>query len=220
MKKSNVQSFICHGFNNHFEPPKFVGERRVMFRTAVVMKKCDFYDVWDVYDDLFWRMVIAIAAEIADSYRIKVIDQTAPAFNSLSELRTWQSYQKESDSEFVLDPPGEIDFFSADAPICHMELEDWSDVVKYEPYACSFTFSFYSHDEDINIKIVDVLKKLLSFDKSVAGVSEVFEVPRPKWYWPLVNIARSPNFFIYAMFSLMALAAIIVIIMSSRTVTR
>ena len=84
MKASSGQAFICHGFNNYFEPPKFIGGHRVVFRTAVVIKKRDFYDEWDVYDDLFWRMVVAIAAEIADAYRIKVMDQTAPAFDSVS----------------------------------------------------------------------------------------------------------------------------------------
>ena len=87
MKKSNVQSFICHGFNNYCESPKFIGEHRVVFRTAVVFKERDFDDVWDVHDDLFWRMVNVMTAELADSYRIKVIDQTAPIFDSVSELR-------------------------------------------------------------------------------------------------------------------------------------
>ena len=67
MKNSSGQSFICHGFNNHFESPKFIGEHRVVFRTAVVIKKRDFYDEWDVDDDLFWRMVVTVATEIADA---------------------------------------------------------------------------------------------------------------------------------------------------------
>lgn len=223
MKASSGQAFICHGFNNYCESPKFIGEHRVMFRTAVVIKKRDFYDEWDVYDDLFWRMVVAIATEIGDAYRIKVMDQTAPAFDSVSELRAWQSLQKETDSEFFPDPPGEIDLFSVGASICQMEFEDWSDIGKYEPYACSYTFSFYSYDENVNAKIGTVLQKFLSSEKAISGVLEVCEVPQPKWYWPLVNIARRPNFFEYAMFSLMALAAIILIItsaLSSRTVTR
>jgi hypothetical protein len=223
VKASSGQVFICHGFNNYFEPPKFIGEHLVMLRTAVVIKKRDFYDEWDVYDDLFWRMVVAMTTEMADAYRIKVTDQTAPAFNSISELRAWQALQKETDSEFVPDPPAEIDLISAGTPICHMEFEDWSDIGKVEPYSCSYTFSFYSHDVNVNEKIGNELQKFLSSEKAISGIFEVYEVPQPKWYWPLVNIARRPNFFIYAMFSLMALAAIIVIITSvltSRTVAR
>ena len=41
-----------------------------MFRTAVIIKKRDCYDKWDVYDDLFWRMVAIAVAEMADDYRI------------------------------------------------------------------------------------------------------------------------------------------------------
>ncbi len=214
MKKSNVQSFICHGFNNYCEPPKFIGGHRVMFRTAVVFKERDFDDVWDVHDDLFWRMVNVIVAELADSYRIKVIDQTAPIFDSVSELRAWQSLQKETDSEFVLDPPAEIDLFSAGAPICHMEFEDWSDIGKYEPYACSFTFSFYSHDENLNAKIGNVLHKFLSSEKEVSGVLEIYEAPRPKWHWPLLKIIKSDTFFYYVGFIVLILFALVMIMTS------
>ena len=87
MKASSGQVFICHGFNNYFEPPKLIGEHHVMFRTAIVIKKRDSYDEWDVYDDLFWRMVGAIVAKVADSYRIKVIDQTALIFKSSKKLK-------------------------------------------------------------------------------------------------------------------------------------
>ena len=212
MKKSNVQSFICHGFNNYCESPKFIGEHRVMFRTAVVFKERDFDDVWDVHDDLFWRMVNVIAAELADSYRIKVIDQTAPIFDSVSELRAWQSLQKETDSEFVLDPPAEIDLFSAGASICHMEFEDWLDIGKHEPYACSFTFSFYSYDENVNAKIGEVLQKFLSSEKAISGVSEVYEVPQPKWYWPILNTIKSEDFLVYVGFSVLILFALVMIL--------
>ena len=214
MKRSSGQSFICHGFNNYFEHQKFIGEHRVMFRTAVVVKKRDFYDEWDVYDDLFWRMVDVIVAEIADSYRIKVIDQRAPTFDSVSEFRAWQSLQKETDSEFVLDPPGEIDLFSAGVPICHMEFEDWSDIGKVEPYSCSYTFSFYSHDENVNAKIGKALHKFLSSDIDISGVSEIFELPRPKWYWPLLNVIKSDTFFYYVGFVVLILFAIVMIMFS------
>lgn len=211
MKSSSGQSFICHGFNNYFESPKFIGEHRVVFRTAVVIKKRDFYDEWDVYDDLFWRMVVAVATEIADAYCIKVTDQTAPTFDSVSELRAWQTHQEEVDSEFVLDPPGEIDLFSESVPICHMELEDWSDIVKYEPYACSYTFSFYSYNGDVNAKIGNALHKFLSSDKEISAIFVVSESPRPKWYWPLLNIIKSDMFFIRTGFCILALVAFAVI---------
>lgn len=214
MKSSSGQSFICHGFNNYFESPKFIGEHRVVFRTAVVIKKRDFYDEWDVYDNLFWRMVVAVATEIADAYCIKVTDQTAPTFNSVSELRAWQTHQEEVDSEFVLDPPGEIDLFSESVPICHMELEDWSDIVKYEPYACSYTFSFYSYNGDVNAKIGNALHKFLSSDKEISAISVVNESPRPKWYWPLLNIIKSDMFFIRTGFCILALVAIAIIVVS------
>ena len=214
MKKSNVQSFICHGFNNYCESPKFIGEHRVMFRTAVVFKERDFDDVWDVHDDLFWRMVNVIVAELADSYRIKVIDQTAPIFCAFSEFRAWQSEQKASDPEFVVEPPGEIEFFSVDKPICLMEFEDWSDIVKHEPYACSFTFSFYSDNKNVDARIEDVLHRFLLADKEISEIATVNECPSPKWYWPLLNVMKSEGFFICVGLVVLVLFAIVMIIIS------
>lgn len=211
MKASSGQVFICHGFNNYFEPPKLIGEHQVMFRTAIVIKKRDSYDEWYVYDDLFWRMMGAIVAKVADSYRIKVIDQTAPTFDSASELREWQSLQKATDSEFVLDPPGEIDLFSADAPICHIELEDWSDIVEHEPYACSFTFSFYSDSKNVNAEIDEALRRFLSTDKEVSEVTTVNEYPAPKWYWPLLRVVKGDSFLLYTGVGVLAIFAIVMV---------
>ncbi len=212
MRQNSGPSFICHGFNTYCKSPKFIGGQRVMYRTAVVIKNHDFDEEWALYDDLFWRMLSVIAAEIADSYCIKMIDQTAPTFDSVSELRAWQSLQKESDSEFFLGGPGEIDFFSAGFLICHMVFEDWSDVVKPETYAISFTFSFYSYDKNVNAKIGNVLQKFLSSEESITEIAEFFESPHPKWYWCLLNIIKKDAFFYYVGFAVFVLYALVLIL--------
>ena len=93
-----------------------------------------------------------------------------------------------------------------------MELEDWSDVGKVEPYSCSYTFSFYSHDVNVNEKIGNELQKFLSSEKAISGVSEVYEVPQPKWYWPILNTIKSEDFLVYVGFSVLILFALVMIL--------
>lgn len=206
---------ICRGFNNYCDMPKFIGKRRIMFRTSVVIKKRNCFDEWDVYDDLFWRMETAVSVAVADGCRIKAMDQTAPIFCAFSEFRAWQSEQKASDPEFVVEPPGEIEFFSVDKPICLMEFEDWSDIVKHEPYACSFTFSFYSDNKNVNARIEALLHRFLLADKEISEITTVNECPSPKWYWPLLNVMKSDGFFICVGLVALVLFAIVMIIIST-----
>ena len=205
---------ICRGFTNYCGMPKFIGNRRIMFRTSVVINKRDFFDEWDVYDDLFWRMVTAVLADVADGCRIKAMDQTAPLFDTFSEFRAWQARQKTLAPEFVVEPPGEIEFFSVDRPICLMEFEDWSDIVKHEPYACSFTFSFYSDNKNVDARIEDVLHRFLLADKEISEIATVNECPSPKWYWPLLNVMKSDGFFICVGLVVLVLFALVMIIIS------
>ena len=44
---------ICRGFNKFFEAPKVDGKTTATSRTAIVVKKSDFYDEWDVYDAMY-----------------------------------------------------------------------------------------------------------------------------------------------------------------------
>jgi len=206
---------ICRGFNNYCDMPKFIGKRRIMFRTSVVIKKRNCFDEWDVYDDLFWRMETAVSVAVADGCRIKAMDQTAPIFCAFSEFRAWQSEQKASDPEFVVEPPGEIEFFSVDKPICLMEFEDWSDIVKHEPYACSFTFSFYSDNKNVNARIEALLHRFLLADKEISEITTVNECPSPKWYWPLLNVMKSDGFFICVGLVALVLFAIVMLIIST-----
>ena len=206
---------ICRGFNNYCDMPKFIGKRRIMFRTSVVIKKRNCFDEWDVYDDLFWRMETAVSVAVADGCRIKAMDQTAPIFCAFSEFRAWQSEQKASDPEFVVEPPGEIEFFSVDKPICLMEFEDWSDIVKHEPYACSFTFSFYSDNKNVNARIEALLHRFLLADKEISEITTVNECPSPKWYWPLLNVMKSDGFFICVGLVALVFFAIVMIIIST-----
>ena len=219
MRGSGGLAFICHGFNNYFDLPKAIGGRRMTLRTAVVIKKRDFFDEWDVYDDLFWRMTERVSAEISDRICIKTLDVTAPTFDSLPELRAWQSQQKLSDSEFVIEPPGEIWFYSRGDLVCRMMFENWSDIVKHEPYACSFTFSFYSDNLKINFRIGEILQAFLSAAPEISNATTVQEAPSPKWYWPLMDRLKSDKFFIYGMFSLMAVAAAAMIIFRSQSLS-
>lgn len=214
MKCSVGQAVICQGFNNHFKAPKDIGGMPVQFRTAVVIKKRDFFDEWEVYDALFWRITGRVSEEISDSIRISVFDCETKPFTTLSKLRAWQAQQQISDSEFVLEPPREIEFFSENKPVCLMELEDWSDIGKPEPYACSFTFSFYCSSIITNAKVKDAINEQLTKDPEISGITTEFESKAPRWYWPIINTIKSTKFFIFGMLGLMALATAFVVFIS------
>ena len=214
MRSSSGTAFICHGFNNYFALPKANGGRRMTLRTAIVIKKRDFFDEWNVYDDLFWRMVERVSVDISDKIRIKTLDEETPIFDSLPEFRAWQSQQKLSDTEFITEPPSEVEFYSNDYLVCLMKFENWSDIVKHEPYACSFTFSFYSDNLRVNYRIGTLLQDFLSATPEISSTTNITESPAPKWYWPLIDTLQSDKFFICGMVGLMAVAAAVAIFFS------
>lgn len=183
-------------------------------RTAIVLKKRDFFDKWNVYDGLFWRMVERVSVDISDKIRIKTLDEETPIFNSLSEFRAWQSQQKLSDSEFVIEPPSEMEFYSKGCLVCLMKFENWSDIVKHEPYACSFTFSFYSDNLRVNYRIGESLQAFLSATPEISRTTNIKESPAPKWYWPLIDTLKSDKYFIYGIVSLMAVSTAVIIFLS------
>ena len=214
MKTSSGPVFICHGFNKFFDVPKATGGRHMALRTAVVIKKRDFFDEWDVYDSLFWLMLKSVADKISDKMRIKAFGCGSRTFDTLDELRIWQTQQKSFDPEFDLEPPCEIEFFSEGYLVSLMRFENWSDIVKHEPYACSFTFSFYSDNMKINAWIGEGLQDFLSANSEISNVTHVHEEPAPKWYWPVMERLKSDKFQVYGMFGLAALFFAVVALMS------
>ena len=128
VNKSKLICVICRGFNKFFDAPKAYGERLVAFRTAIVIKKHDFYDEWEVYDALFWRIVRSVARGLNASIRIRCPESESGEMHSLEELRDWQRDQTAIDSEFGIDVPTEILFLQDDNLLCLMSLEDWSDI--------------------------------------------------------------------------------------------
>ena len=182
-------------------------------RTAVVIKKRDFFDEWDVYDSFFWLMLESLSNKIADKMRIKALGCDSRTFATLDELRTWQAQQKSFDPEFDLEPPCEIEFFSEGCLVSMMKFENWSDIVKHEPYACSFTFSFYSDNLKTNAQIGDSLQHCLSSSQEITNVTHVQEEPEPKWFWPVMATLKSSKFLTYVVLVLMALGFAVVAFM-------
>lgn len=124
MNKSKLICVICRGFNKFFDAPKADGRTPVTFRTAIVIKKRDFYDEWDVYDALFWRIIQRITIDLNASIRIICPESETGEMQSLEELRTWQKKQAASDPEFGIDVPTEIRFMKGTSILCLMTLED------------------------------------------------------------------------------------------------
>ena len=82
-------------------------------------------------------------------------------------------------------------FFDQEGHKVLMTLENWCDIGTIEPYACSYTFSFYSYDADINLKLTKVIVSLLKGKSKNCELSFFKERDYPQWYWPIVSFLRS-----------------------------
>lgn len=206
MSNNKQLCIICRGFNNNFDVPRVDGKGAAQFRTAIIIKKKDFYDGWEVYDAFLWRIVQRIISDLDATILIKCPESEFGLVKSLDELREWQKQQAAEDPDFGIDAPTEVRFFNRESFLCLMLLEDWSDIGKIEPYACSYTYSFYSYDVKVDAKVSASLERALDVDSEMVSVSHIQEEPFPKWYWPLINKLKSSNVFYHGMFCLMILA--------------
>lgn len=211
MNKSKLICVICRGFNKFFDAPKADGRTPVTFRTAIVIKKRDFYDEWDVYDALFWRIIQRITIDLNASIRIICPESETGEMQSLEELRTWQKKQAASDPEFGMDVPTEIRFMKGTSILCLMTLEDWSDIGKVEPYSCSYTFSFYSYEKEIDESINGSIKAQLSNEEEVGEIRTAQECTSPQWYWSIFAMIKSDKFLICVGLSVLVVIALVMI---------
>ena len=209
MNNNKLACVICRGFNKFFEAPKVDGKTTATSRTAIVVKKSDFYDEWDVYDAMFWRIVQRITFDLDATIKIRCPESESMEMKSLEELRAWQKQQAATDPEFGIDVPTEIRFIKGDDVLCLMTLEDWSDIGKVEPYSCSYTFSFYSYQEEVDALINDSIVAQLSQECGVCEVKTIHESPTPKWYWPVFNTIKSEDFLFYVWFGVLLLFALV-----------
>ncbi len=214
MKRNKIKTYICHGFNNYFDVPDISSRCRATCRTAVVVKKVDFFDNWKVYDALVWRVIQRVATDLSAEMKIKCPDSKAGFVNSLSQWKRCQEDAAKEDSEFEENTPSEITFLKGGVPICLMMLEDWSDIGKIEPYAASYTYSFYCCDANMDMMISKAIKVQLSEEDEVGEICKYQEAPTPKWYWHLLDLIKGDTFFICAGFIVLALFAIVMIIVS------
>jgi len=209
VNKSKLTCVICRGFNKFFEAPKVDGKTTATSRTAIVVKKSDFYDEWDVYDAMFWRIVQRITFDLDATIRIRCPESESMEMKSLEELRAWQKQQAATDPEFGIDVPTEIRFIKGDDVLCLMTLEDWSDIGKVEPYSCSYTFSFYSYQGKVDALINDSIVAQLSQEEGVFEVKTIHESASTRWCWPILNTIKSENFLIYVGLGVLILFALV-----------
>ena len=122
---------------------------------------------------------------------MKVYIENSIHINSSDDLKHWLKQQRTIKSEYFFSPPVEIVFF--DKKENHkvlMTLENWCDIGKIEPYACSYTFSFYSYEADMNLKLKEVIVSVLKGKSKNCELSFFNECHYPKWYWPIISFFR------------------------------
>lgn len=206
MKQDKINTCICRGFNGNFDIPLIGDGSRAKFRTAVVLKKINHNDDWEVYDGLFWRIVQKVSDRLSAELEIRC---AVSGLESVESLLQWRKLQAEYPEEGI-DTPVEINFVRGEKPVCVMKHEDWSDVGKIEPYAISYTYSFYSLNSAIDNAIAESIRVRLLESEEVGKVEKCVERSAPKWYWSIVNSVDSTSLFIYISLGLMAVAFIVI----------
>jgi len=77
---NNLTCMICSGFNIFFDVPKIDGMSNATYRMAVVIKKRNVDDEWEVYDSLFWRMVQRLSMRcksfMAQTFKSRILGLT------------------------------------------------------------------------------------------------------------------------------------------------
>ena len=190
--KNDLVTFLCRGFNRYFDVPRLCHGRKAVFRTAVVTKKKDFHDEWHDYDALIVDAAERVSAALGAQMEVRVSELSAGPFPSFANWREWCDRQMDVDPECIgPEPITEVWFKTGGDVVGLMSWEDWSDVGKFEPYAVSYTYSFYSLDADVDEKIFLCLSGLLDQHESVSSVSHVVESHSPRWYWKPLDFLRS-----------------------------
>lgn len=190
--KNDIETFICRGFNRYFDVPSMTKGKKACARTAVVVKKKSFYDGWHDYSELFVEIAERVSLALGAQITVEVSDSSAGPFISFAQWREWCNQQQDLDPECIgLEPITRV-LYSIDSDIaCLMSLEDWSDVGGVEPYACSFTYSFYSCDPEIDDRIAQCLNELLGEFNGASSAAIVVEASSPRWYWRPLDFLRT-----------------------------
>ena len=184
----NNNVIICNGFNQYFDVPKIDGHRSALFRTAIVIKKKDFFDEWKSYSIFFWEIIQAIVSRLL----MKAYIENSIYISSSDDLKLWLKQQRTIKSEYFFSPPAKIIFSDKEENLkILMTLENWFDIGKIEPYACSYTFSFYSYEADMNLRLTEVIIIALTNKSKNCDIVFFKECDSPKWYWPIASFLRS-----------------------------
>ena len=207
--KNKITAYVCSGFNNNFDVPKIDGTRRAVYRSAVIIKKVDWLDTWSAYEDIVCRIIQKVQSCLSSEIEIDYPEVSHGFVKSLPELRNVERTLSALDSEYSSEPLTEIRFLICGRQTCLMTLEDWSDIGKPEPYAISYTYSFYSYDATVDKQIRESIRAQLFAETAVGDVKEHQECAVPKWYWPLMDIFRSEKYFICGTLSVLGCVAVI-----------
>jgi hypothetical protein len=89
-----------------------------------------------------------------------------------------------------LDEPTEIRIIKENEVICIISLENWSDSPDPHPYNWSYTYSFYTNDEQIDKTINKILSSSINSISSIELVDTIQEYPKPIWYWKYMGFLK------------------------------
>lgn len=186
-KNENIEIYICKGFNRYCSTPKLNEHKKQMFRTALIIKKEDFYDNWEItYNNIFWEFINNLVVNMSADLEIVEVDNSSLYVPFNSWENTFKSKTNISVDE--LDEPTEIRIIKENEVICIISLENWSDSPDPHPYSWSYTYSFYTNDEQIDKTIYETLISQVKSISSVDLIDIIKEEPTPIWHWKYKEI--------------------------------
>lgn len=188
-KNENIEIYICKGFNRYCSTPKLNEHKKQMFRTALIIKKEDFYDNWEItYNNIFWEFINNLVLNMSVDLEIVEVDNSSLYVPFNSWKNTFKSKTNISIDE--LDELTEIRIIKENEVICIISLENWSDSPDSHPYNWSYTYSFYTNDEQIDKTINKILSSSINSISSIELVDTIQEYPKPKWYWKYMGFLK------------------------------
>lgn len=207
-KIEKIETYICKGFNCYCSAPKLKDFRKQIFRTALIIKKEDFFDCWEItYNNIFWELINNLVANMTVDLEIVEIDNSSLYVPFDSWENTFKAKTNISGDE--LDEPTELRMIKGNKIICVISLENWSDSPSPHPYNWSYTYSFYTNNAQIDKTIYEILSSSIKTIPSVELIDTIQEYHKPIWYlkykeflesikeWVLIFLITALLFFIW-----------------------
>ena len=170
MSANSYNVYVCNGFNRNVEIPGEMNSHQSLSRIALVFSpdynKAEGVE-WNKISLFFWQIVERIKC------RLHSVVNVEEDCHSISE--------KESEA------PRRVMFCRDGQLCCIIQTEFWCYCGGSFPYSDSYTFSFYTANDDDSMAVMQTIIKVLNDNEEIRILGQIEESPQYKKMWRLMN---------------------------------